>query len=71
MKSALRFTATHLLQALALVLAVVVLNFVLVHSAPGDPVDRDRPSGPRITTSVADPKREPVRRAARAHRRSL
>ena len=39
MKSALRFTATHLLQALALVLAVVVLNFVLVHSAPGDPVE--------------------------------
>ncbi len=39
MKSALRFAATHLLQAIALVLAVVVLNFVLVHSAPGDPVE--------------------------------
>lgn len=39
MKSALRFTVTHLLQALALVLAVVILNFVLVHSAPGDPVE--------------------------------
>lgn len=39
MKPALRFTAIHLLQALALMLAVVVLNFVLVHSAPGDPVE--------------------------------
>ena len=32
-------TASRLLQALALVLAVVVLNFVLVHAAPGDPVE--------------------------------
>src|SRR5687768_3159197 len=38
MKAA-RFTLTHLLQGLALVLAVVVLNFVLVHAAPGDPVE--------------------------------
>ncbi|MES2100420.1 MAG: ABC transporter permease [Pseudomonadota bacterium] len=29
----------RLLQGLALVLAVVVLNFVLVHAAPGDPVE--------------------------------
>lgn len=35
----LRYTASRLLQALALVLAVVVLNFVLVHAAPGDPVE--------------------------------
>lgn len=39
MKSTIRFAATQLLQALALMLAVVVLNFVLVHSAPGDPVE--------------------------------
>lgn len=39
MNPALRFTLSHLLQGLALVLAVVVLNFVLVHSAPGDPVE--------------------------------
>ncbi|MBA3597412.1 MAG: ABC transporter permease [Methylibium sp.] len=38
MKAA-RFALTHLLQGLALVLAVVVLNFVLVHAAPGDPVE--------------------------------
>ncbi|MCC6250393.1 MAG: ABC transporter permease [Rubrivivax sp.] len=39
MKSTLGYTLTHVLQGLALVLAVVVLNFVLVHSAPGDPVE--------------------------------
>jgi peptide/nickel transport system permease protein len=37
--NALRFTFGHLVQGLALVLAVVVLNFVLVHAAPGDPVE--------------------------------
>ncbi|MCA0241656.1 MAG: ABC transporter permease [Proteobacteria bacterium] len=37
--NAARFTLSHLLQGLALVLAVVVLNFALVHSAPGDPVE--------------------------------
>lgn len=36
---ALRYTLNHLLQGLALVLAVVVLNFLLVHAAPGDPVE--------------------------------
>ncbi len=35
----LRLIASRLLQALALVAAVVVLNFVLVHAAPGDPVE--------------------------------
>jgi peptide/nickel transport system permease protein len=35
----LRLLASRLLQGLLLVLAVVVLNFVLVHSAPGDPVE--------------------------------
>ncbi len=35
----LRMIASRLLQGLALVLAVVVLNFVLVHAAPGDPVE--------------------------------
>lgn len=35
----LRYTASRVLQALGLVLAVVVLNFVLVHAAPGDPVE--------------------------------
>ncbi|MGJ7605219.1 ABC transporter permease [Variovorax sp. LT1R20] len=35
----LRFAASRLLQAIGLVLAVVVLNFVLVHAAPGDPVE--------------------------------
>ena len=35
----LRFIVSRLLQGLALVLAVVVLNFVLVHAAPGDPVE--------------------------------
>jgi peptide/nickel transport system permease protein len=34
-----RAVASRLLQGLALVLAVVVLNFVLVHAAPGDPVE--------------------------------
>lgn len=34
-----RYIASRLLQGLALVLAVVVLNFVLVHAAPGDPVE--------------------------------
>jgi peptide/nickel transport system permease protein len=36
---AARYTLNHLLQGLALVIAVVVLNFVLVHAAPGDPVE--------------------------------
>ncbi len=35
----LRFITSRLLQALALVAAVVVLNFVFVHAAPGDPVE--------------------------------
>lgn len=35
----LRLLASRLVQGLLLVLAVVVLNFVLVHSAPGDPVE--------------------------------
>ena len=35
----LRYAASRLLQGLGLVLAVVVLNFVLVHAAPGDPVE--------------------------------
>ncbi|MDE1950139.1 MAG: ABC transporter permease, partial [Burkholderiales bacterium] len=34
-----RALLSRLLQGLALVLAVVVLNFVLVHAAPGDPVE--------------------------------
>ena len=34
-----RSLLNHLLHGLALVLAVVVLNFVLVHAAPGDPVE--------------------------------
>ncbi|HEY4065571.1 MAG TPA: ABC transporter permease [Burkholderiaceae bacterium] len=34
-----RTLLSRLLQGLALVLAVVVLNFVLVHAAPGDPVE--------------------------------
>ena len=34
-----RTLLTQLLQGLALVLAVVVLNFLLVHAAPGDPVE--------------------------------
>jgi peptide/nickel transport system permease protein len=34
-----RSVLSRLLQGLALVVAVVVLNFVLVHAAPGDPVD--------------------------------
>ncbi|MFT4267263.1 MAG: ABC transporter permease [Xenophilus sp.] len=37
--NALRPAASRLLQALLLVLAVVVLNFALVHAAPGDPVE--------------------------------
>jgi peptide/nickel transport system permease protein len=37
--SALRYSLSHVAQGLALVLAVVVLNFVLVHAAPGDPVE--------------------------------
>ncbi len=36
---AVQFMLSRLLQGLALVLAVVVLNFVLVHAAPGDPVE--------------------------------
>jgi len=35
----LRTFGSRLLQALLLVVAVVVLNFALVHSAPGDPVE--------------------------------
>ncbi|MDI9332540.1 MAG: ABC transporter permease [Alphaproteobacteria bacterium] len=35
----LRYALSRLLQGLALVLSVVVLNFVLVHAAPGDPVE--------------------------------
>jgi peptide/nickel transport system permease protein len=35
----LRSLISRLLQGLALVLAVVVLNFILVHAAPGDPVE--------------------------------
>lgn len=38
MKAA-RYTLAHVLQGLALVVAVVVLNFLLVHMAPGDPVE--------------------------------
>lgn len=34
-----RQTLSRLLQGLVLVLAVVVLNFLLVHAAPGDPVE--------------------------------
>jgi peptide/nickel transport system permease protein len=34
-----RTLLSRILQGLALVLAVVVLNFVLVHAAPGDPVE--------------------------------
>lgn len=34
-----RYTLKHLLQGLALIFAVVVLNFALVHAAPGDPVE--------------------------------
>lgn len=34
-----RYLMSRLAQGLALVLAVVVLNFVLVHAAPGDPVE--------------------------------
>jgi ABC-type dipeptide/oligopeptide/nickel transport system permease component len=34
-----RTVLSRLLQGLALVVAVVILNFVLVHAAPGDPVD--------------------------------
>ncbi len=37
--NAVRYTLSRVLQGLALVLAVVVLNFVLVHAAPGDPVE--------------------------------
>ncbi len=37
--NAARAMLSRLLQGLALVLAVVVLNFVLVHAAPGDPVE--------------------------------
>jgi peptide/nickel transport system permease protein len=37
--NAVSSTLSQLLRALALVLAVVVLNFVLVHAAPGDPVE--------------------------------
>lgn len=36
---AIQYSLSRLGQGLALVLAVVVLNFVLVHAAPGDPVE--------------------------------
>ncbi len=36
---AIQYSLSRLGQSLALVLAVVVLNFVLVHAAPGDPVE--------------------------------
>ena len=39
MKSLLQSLALRLAQAIALVLAVVVLNFALIHAAPGDPVE--------------------------------
>lgn len=35
----LRYLVSRFFQGLALVLAVVILNFVLVHAAPGDPVE--------------------------------
>ena len=35
----IRFVAARVAQGLALVVAVVVLNFMLVHAAPGDPVE--------------------------------
>jgi peptide/nickel transport system permease protein len=37
--TALRWIVSRVLQALALVLAVVILNFALLHAAPGDPVE--------------------------------
>jgi len=37
--TALRWLVSRILQALALVLAVVILNFALLHAAPGDPVE--------------------------------
>ena len=37
--NAARSALSRLLQGLVLVLAVVVLNFVLIHAAPGDPVE--------------------------------
>lgn len=37
--NAARSVVSRLLQGLALILAVVVLNFMLVHAAPGDPVE--------------------------------
>jgi peptide/nickel transport system permease protein len=37
--NAARSVLSRLLQGFALVVAVVILNFVLVHAAPGDPVD--------------------------------
>jgi peptide/nickel transport system permease protein len=37
--NAARSVISRLLQGLLLVVAVVILNFVLVHAAPGDPVD--------------------------------
>ena len=39
MTNTLKHLMSRLAQGLALVLAVVVLNFVLVHAAPGDPVE--------------------------------
>ena len=39
MTNTIKHLMSRLAQGLALVLAVVVLNFVLVHAAPGDPVE--------------------------------
>lgn len=39
MTNTIKHLMARLVQGLALVLAVVVLNFVLVHAAPGDPVE--------------------------------
>lgn len=39
MSNTIKHLMSRLAQGLALVLAVVVLNFVLVHAAPGDPVE--------------------------------
>jgi len=39
MTNTIKHLMSRLVQGLALVLAVVVLNFVLVHAAPGDPVE--------------------------------
>lgn len=38
-KPFLRFLARRILEAIPLILAVIVLNFVIIHMAPGDPAD--------------------------------